>query len=97
MTQDEHIAASIAQARENARANRPKPAIGGDRATQSVREEFQVRKWASDESKQAGEPPYETNVTTIESVVDRETGEVISRREVEPDGITATPQVPLDI
>lgn len=96
-THQQNVARSIALARENARANRPRLAIGGDRATQTVREQATIRKWASEESKALGEPPYETNVTTVESVVDKKTGEVLDCRIVSPDEIPEVPQVPIDM
>jgi hypothetical protein len=46
---------------------------------QTVREELKLEKYASQEAKDAGEPPFETKLVTVETVIDKETGEVISR------------------
>jgi hypothetical protein len=57
--------------------------MSNDAATTKSIETFTLKKWNSDEEREAGEPPYEITQTTVTTTIDKATGQVISREQRE--------------
>lgn len=77
------VAKSIQMARENA-GMETSGGGPGDSGTAMMREEFRIKKYASQEDKDNGAEPFEiSEIAPVDTVIDRATGQVLSRQQRE--------------